>query len=91
MESPDYRALIRRSKELRGRSAQVREAAAELIAASKLLEARTALLLDVMARVHAYALGTASAEVRRARIPAWPSPSGPAERDAHQQRADRGA
>jgi len=35
MESPDYRALIRRSTELRARSAQARKTSEEIIADSK--------------------------------------------------------
>jgi hypothetical protein len=37
MESPDWRALIRHSAELRARSAQAREASAQLIAVSEQL------------------------------------------------------
>jgi len=46
MESPDYRALIRRSTELRARSAQARKTSEEIIADSKEPEARTALLRE---------------------------------------------
>lgn len=51
MESPDYRILIRRSAELRARSAQARETSGKIIAESRELEARTALLHEDITRL----------------------------------------
>jgi len=57
--------LARRGAELRARSVQACEAAAELIITSKQLASQTASLLDTMTRTCATVSRTASAQIRR--------------------------
>jgi hypothetical protein len=66
MKPPDPDALIRDSADLRARSARARETSAGLIAESRHLAIRTALLLDVVARTREVRPGAAFAKVRRA-------------------------